>query len=293
MEEQIKAVRNMQDFIDAHLYENITAADLAKAAGYSSWYANRLFSYWLKITPGEYIRKLRLSKSALRLRDEQIKIIDVAFEVGFNSVDGYQRAFRREFGCNPREYAKSPTALSLFTPYGILSSKKREEHRMSETRNIFIQVVDKPARKVVIKRGIKARHYFEYCEEAGCDVWGLLMSMKSISGEPVCMWLPERYRKSNTSEYVQGVEVELDYQGEVPDGFDVIELPSSRYLMFQGEPFAEEDYEEAIEEIWKAEKKYDLTLLNYAWDMENPRIQLEPIGERGYIELLPVVSLEV
>ena len=29
-----------------------------------------------------------------------------------------------------------------------------------------------------------------YCNEAGCDVWGLLTSIKSISGELVCLWLP-------------------------------------------------------------------------------------------------------
>lgn len=107
------------------------------------------------------------------------------------------------------------------------------------------------------------------------------------------MWLPKKYVRPNTSEYVQGVEVDISYEGEVPDGFDVIKLPAGRFLMFQGEPFAEEDYEEAIEEIWKAEKKYDPTLLGYAWDMDNPRIQLEPRGERGYMELLPVVAVEV
>jgi len=40
-----------------------------------------------------------------------------------------------------------------------------------------------------------------------------------------------------TSEYVQGVEVPVDYDGIIPDGFDVIELPAAKYLMFQGEPF--------------------------------------------------------
>lgn len=43
-----------------------------------------------------------------------------------------------------------------------------------ETRNVFIQVIKKPARKVIIKRGEKAAEYFAYCEEVGCDVWGLL-----------------------------------------------------------------------------------------------------------------------
>ena len=58
---------------------------------------------------------------------------------------------------------------------------------MSEIRNVFIQLIEKPARKVILKRGIKANDYWSYCNEVGCDVWGLLTSMKSISSEPVCL----------------------------------------------------------------------------------------------------------
>ncbi len=226
------------------------------------------------------------------MRDENCRIIDVALEMGFGSVDGYQRAFAREFGCNPKQYAANPVPLYLFKPYSVKSQYLgRRNESMEKVRNVFIQVMEKPARKAVIKRGIKATHYFEYCEEVGCDVWSLLTSMKSISGEPVCMWLPERYRKPGTSEYVQGVEVPLDYDGIVPEGFDIIELPASKYLMFQGEPFAEEDYAQAIDEIWEAERKYNPSVIGYEWDTENPRIQLEPIGTRGYIELLPIKPL--
>ena len=32
-------------------------------------------------------------------------------------------------------------------------------------------------------------------------------------------------------------------------------------------------------------EKYDPSVIGYAWDNSNPRIQLEPRGERGYIEL--------
>ena len=159
---------------------------------------------------------------------------------------------------------------------------------MSETRTVFIQVIRKPARKVIVKRGVKADEYFSYCEEVGCDVWGLLKSIKSISGEPVCLWLPEQLRDPVTNEYVQGVEVEAGYSGEIPEGFDVIDLPEAEYLLFRGEPFDDEEYPEAIEEIWNAENKYDPEFIGYEWDSSNPRIQLEPIGSRGYIELVPV-----
>ena len=279
----------MQDYISEHISEDITIADLAEASSFSPWYARKLFIKYLDMTPAVYIRRLKLSKSALRLRDENVKILDVATDLGFESVDGYQRAFRREFGCNPKEYSNSPVPIWLFTPY-LIMEKERKVSDMSEIRNVFIQVIEKPARKVIIKRGNKATEYWSYCQEVGCDVWGLLTSIKSISGEPVCMWLPKQLRKPVTNEYVQGVEVEPDYSGEVPEGFEVIDLPAATYLLFRGEPFAEENYEDAIREIWSAEKKYNPEFIGYEWDESNPRIQLEPRGDRGYIELVPVKS---
>ena len=163
---------------------------------------------------------------------------------------------------------------------------------MSEVKNVFVQVVERPDRKVIIKRGKEAKEYWKYCEEVGCDVWGLLCSMKSISGEPVCLWLPKEYIKPGTSEYVQGVEVPVDYEGEIPEGFDVIELPKCKYLMFQGEPFEEETYVGAIQEVWEAIKKYNPQTIGYRWDETNPRIQLEPIGTRGYMELCPIKEID-
>lgn len=289
MREQVEAVQRMQDYIHLHLSENITLADLSKASMFSPWYSYRLFKQYTNLTPADYIRRLRLSKSALRLRDEACKISDVAFDLGFGSVDGYQRAFFREYGCNPKEYAAKPIPLYLFTPYGVIYREFRKEARaMENIRNVFIQVIEKPARKVIFKPGIQASDYFAYCEEVGCEIWGLLTSMKSISGEPVCLWLPEQYRRPGTSEYVQGVEAAPDYEENIPGGFEVIALPAAKYLMFQGEVFEEEDYCRAIEEVQSAIEGYNPSATGYVWDDTNPRIQLEPIGIRGYIELKPV-----
>ncbi len=242
MEEKIEAVQRMQDYIAEHLSESITLTALSSVSYYSPWYSYRLFLQHTSMTPADYIRRLRLSKSAIKLRDESCKIIDTALELGFGSVDGYHRAFFREFGCNPREYARSPIPLYLFTPYGVKYRTLRKEKQMETVKSVFVQVIEKPERKVLIKRGLKAADYFAYCEEVGCDVWGLLQSIKSMSGEPVCMWLPAKLIAPGTSEYVQGVEMPVNYNGVVPDGFDVIALPAAKYLMFKGEPFAEEDY---------------------------------------------------
>lgn len=289
MKEQILAVQRMQDYIEKNKAEEISLSDLARASLFSPWYAYRLFRDCLGLTPAEYVRKYRLTQAARALRDGSVKVIDAAYDAGFSNVDTFTRAFYREFGLNPCDYRRHPVPVTFFIPYGAKYRELRKESiDVTNVQPIFIQVIRKPERLCIIKHGRRAEDYFPYCEEVSCDVWGLLMSMQSLCGEPVSMWLPERYKKPDTSTYVQGVEVGLDYMGIIPEGFDVIHLPEADYLRFQGPRFREEDYCEAIRTVQASMNSYDPSGIGYRWDDENPRIQLEPRGERGYIELRAV-----
>ena len=272
MKEQVLAVQRMQDYIEKNNTEEINLSDLARISMFSPWYSYRLFRDALGLTPTEYIRKYRLTQAAKELRGGNVKVIDAAYNAGFNNVDTFTRAFYREFGIYGAKYREL----------------RKENIDVSNIQPIFIQVVRKPERLCIIKLGKHAEDYFPYCEEVSCDVWGILMSMKSLCGEPVSMWLPEKYKKPDTSTYVQGVEVETDYMGMIPEGFDIIHLPEAEYLIFQGQPFREEDYCEAIRTVQAAMNSYDPSVIGYRWDDENPRIQLEPRGQRGYIELRAV-----
>ena len=289
MKEQILAVQRMQDYIEKNGMEEIRLSDLAEVSLFSTWYSHRLFRDALGLTPTEYIRKYRLTQAAKQLWSGNVKAIDAAFNAGFSNVDTFTRAFYREFGLNPREYMRNPIPVKFFIPYGAKYRELRKENiDVSNIKPIFIQIVRKPERLCIIKRGRQAEDYFPYCEEVSCDVWGILMSMKSLCGEPVSMWLPEKYKKPDTSTYVQGVEVETDYMGIVPEGFDTIHLPEAEYLMFQGPAFREEDYCEAICTVQAAMDNYDPSVIGCCWDDENPRIQLEPRHQRGYVELRAV-----
>lgn len=194
MKEQILAVQRMQDYIEVHLEEPITLMELSRVSLFSPWHSYRLFQQYTGLTVTDYMRRLRLSKSAMRLKTENCRVTDVAYDIGFSSADGYQRAFRREFGHNPSEYAKTKVPITLFVPYGVKFRELRKESMdMHDVQSVFVQLMHKPERKVILKRGVKAEDYFTYCEEVGCEVWGLLMSMNSLCGEPVCLWLPAQY----------------------------------------------------------------------------------------------------
>ena len=294
--EKINAVQRMQDYIDTHITEPITLSRLARAAGYSQWHSARIFKELVGKTPFEYVRAIRLSHAALLLRDGRSKVVDVAFDFVFDSHEGFSRAFSRQFGVSPKSYSLCPEPIQLFMPYRISAYYRmleKGDRKMSEkekTNTVFVQVVERPARKLIIKRGVKATHYFEYCEEVGCDIWGILSSVKEALYEPIGLWLPEKMIPAGTSSYAQGVEVPAGYSGKVPEGFDLVELPPCKMMVFQGEPYEDDDnFTEAIQELWEVMKKYNPQTYGFEWANEDaPRFQLAPMGYRGYIEARPV-----
>lgn len=298
--DNVEAVQRMQDYINEHILENITLSMLAKISGYSAWHAARIFKELVGKTPFDYIRDIRLSKAAIELRDGKSKVVHVSLDFVFDSHEGFTRAFSKKFGLSPREYRKATPPIPLFIPYDIRSYyeivKKGEctmNKKESKNNTIFVQVIERPARKLILKRGIKATHYFEYCQEVGCDVWGVLTSVKEALYEPVGMWLPKKLVKSNTSTYVQGVEVPQDYKGQVPQGFDLIDLEPCKVMVFQGQPYDDEEFMEAIDELWKAIDDYNPEIYGFQWAAEEaPRFQLAPMGYRGYIEARPVREIK-
>ncbi len=296
--EVINAVQRMQDYITENINSTVTLGDLARAAGYSQWHSARIFKELTGKSPFEYLRALRLSKAAIQLRDHHNKIVDVAFDFIFDSHEGFTRAFNKQFGMSPKRYSENPRPIQLFMPHRIRDyylTLLKGEIEMSEkksTNTVFVQVVERPARKLILKRGLKAADYFEYCEEVGCDVWGVLSSIKEAMYEPAGMWLPGRLIKPGTSKYIQGVEVPCNYTGEVPEGFEILDLEPCKMMVFQGEPYEDESFGEAIQELWDVIKKYNPQLYGFQWAEEaSPAFQLEPQGYRGYIEARPVRQL--
>ena len=167
-----------------------------------------------------------------------------------------------------------------------------------KTAVIFTQIMERPARKLILFRSKKANDYFEYCEEVGCgtpenpDPWMILCGIQEALHEPMGVWLPKSMCPDGTGIYAHAVEVPADYAGEIPAGFDVIDLEPCKYLIFQGEPYEDEKFNEAIGALWENIAAFNPKVYGYAWDDEAaPRFQLAPMGWRGYIEGRPVKKI--
>ena len=202
--EHREAVQRMLRYIDDHLSEKISLHQLAQAAGYSPWHSARLFKEATGMAPFSYLRQRRLSEAARRLYKHDRKIVDVAFDFVFDSHEGFTRAFSRQFGMNPQEFRR------IWKQHMVNWSSRRhtalapESNEEQEMKTVFVQVVDRPERKAVVRFAQKASDYFSYCEELGCDVWDVLSGIKDALYEPVGMWMPESMRRLGTGSYVQG-----------------------------------------------------------------------------------------
>lgn len=102
----IEQVQRAINFIEAHLNDELEIDLIAKEAAFSRWHFQIVFSSMIGETVKEYIRKRRLSESFKRLKDQDIRILDVALEAGFESQEAFSRAFKNQFGFTPGDSRK-------------------------------------------------------------------------------------------------------------------------------------------------------------------------------------------
>ncbi len=105
--DQIEAIHQTIAFIESHLQEDISVADMAESAGYSVFHFIRLFNQVVHHTPYDYLMRRRLTESAVAMVSQDQRIIDVAQDFCFNNQETYSRMFRKMFKITPSQYRKT------------------------------------------------------------------------------------------------------------------------------------------------------------------------------------------
>lgn len=268
--DKVNLVQEMQDYIEEHVKaDDFTLEGLYAAVGYSRRHADRVFREFLGETPLETVKKIRLTDSVTKLREQEASILEVALESGFDSHEGYTRAFARFFDVTPSSYRKKPVAVPLFIQYPITHYYNylhgKEENEM-ETNELICMVtpVERPKRKLLFLRSVNATDYFSFCEEKGCEWDGLLNSIPEKFDTAALLELPPFLQKHGFSKIASGVEVPFSYNGKIPEGYDLAELPPCLLLYFQTEPYEnEEDFGIAIGCAFRAAERYDYEKFGY------------------------------
>jgi AraC-like DNA-binding protein/ligand-binding sensor protein len=103
------AVVRAKNYIREHLVDDITLADVAKAACTSTFYICKLFKRHTGINLTEYISRLRVERAKQLLQNPQARISEIAYEVGFQSLTHFNRVFRSLAGDSPTHYREKST----------------------------------------------------------------------------------------------------------------------------------------------------------------------------------------
>lgn len=114
-------------------------------------------------------------------------------------------------------------------------------------RTMTVTAVERPARKLLLLRSVRATDYFSFCAEMGCGWEEAFNRIPQRLDAAALLTLPENMIKPGTGNTAAGIEVPVDYDEPVPAGCDMIVLPPCTMLYFQGASFQDEgDFGEAI-----------------------------------------------
>lgn len=91
-------------FIRDHALEGIFVRDVADALGISRRSLERRFLKYLGVSPDQHIRRIRLEAARQLVLNTNLPFVDILVRCGFSSLSYFSQAFRRAYGCSPRQY---------------------------------------------------------------------------------------------------------------------------------------------------------------------------------------------
>ena len=95
------------DLLRDRAHEAVSLGQVADAVGVHAIHVARVFRKFLRCTPGDYLRRARLERSAALLRDSRLALVDIAAAAGFADQSHLTRAFTRAFGIPPARYRRA------------------------------------------------------------------------------------------------------------------------------------------------------------------------------------------
>lgn len=97
-------LRQVLDYIDAHLSQDINLIDLAQLLDMSQFHFSHLFKQSLGISPYRYLIQQRIERAKVLLKQSDRPIMDIALECGFSSHSHLSKQFRQLTGITPKAY---------------------------------------------------------------------------------------------------------------------------------------------------------------------------------------------
>jgi AraC family transcriptional regulator len=244
-------IEHTLDYIEENLGEPLTLAHLADVASFSPFHYHRVFQTLVGESVMDYVRKRRLTSAAERLFYSDEKVTDIAFAVGFQYIESFNRAFKKFYGVTPREY-RSAKRLS-----GPLIGKARPiKNQFNGGIKMEPKLITKPAFHV-IGYELKTRtqdgqnqkdipqFWQQYLQQKlGCQIPNPINKYEELG---ICTNF-----KPETGEFVYVIGMEVPEGTTAPEGMVYMSFPEQEYAVFTTPKSDEKSFTPPIQSTWNS-----------------------------------------
>lgn len=242
----LKSMNEAMDYIESHLYDEIDYNELERITGTSVYHFRRMFSFLSGMTLGEYVRNRRLSNATFDLLHEGMSVTETAFKYGYESVDGFSRAFREWSGINPSEVKKKnmlkafPKLSFQLTIQGGINMdyriEKKEAYKIvGVKKRVPIQFEGENQEIIKLAKSITLEQRKKLHSYANMEPNQVVNASYNL--EEGCM------EEKGSLDHMIGflTTKELDF-----DGFEVVEVPALTWAIFSSKG----EFPKIMQETW-------------------------------------------
>ena len=217
----VRTINNAIEYMENHLTDDITLADIARNVHLSAFHFQRAFSLLTEMSPAEYLRKRRLSQAGADLTGGDEKVIDVAMKYGYDSPESFTKAFTRFHGVSPMQVRKgSPVQfMNRFTVRISIDGGCIMEYRIEKWEAMDLLVHAKEFHAETSEAEIPGFWDEYYANEEYRKIPGYL---------GVCA-----QEKTDSDEFRYGIGCRASDVEGVPEGFEIIHLPEYTWAVFE------------------------------------------------------------
>ena len=248
--EWIQSLNLAVDYIENHLLTEITSEDVANQVYISTFHFQRTFKLLTSLTVSEYIRNRRLSLAGQDLTRENAKIIDIANKYCYDTPESFTKAFSRFHGITPSQAKKEGSNLKSFNR--LIIKIKLEGGNIMDYK-----IVKKDGFKVIAKIKI----FNEDNSTKGIPAyWDEYFSMGLGNKVPGAMGICAQ-EIIGSKEFKYGIGCAASWVKEIPEGFEVIEIPAHTWAIFTcigAMPDAIQNMWKRIYSEWLPQAAYEL-----------------------------------
>lgn len=128
---QIDSYKRLIAFLDKNFKEEINIKKVEEICYYSYRNMNRIFQALHQETIGKYIKRIRLEKAAQYLKYSAHKISEIAFDVGFEDIASFSKAFKNKYGYTPSAFRNKTESMQEIIRQSFLSEGNSHRAKIS------------------------------------------------------------------------------------------------------------------------------------------------------------------